>query len=232
MITFHLLTIFPSIFDSYFNESILKRAQKAGQIKISIYNLRDWTTDKHKTVDDTPYGGGAGMVMKIEPLYKALRQIKSDILGNKPKAKLKTIVFSAKGTTWTQSLSNRYAKYTDIIMVCGRYEGIDERIMEYVDEEISIGPYVLTGGEIPAMLLVDSISRLLPGVLGNDDSALIESHSEKNVLEYPQYTRPEVFVDDENQELSVPGVLLSGNHKEIEEWKKLNVRKVRKPNKR
>lgn len=220
MLTYHIITIFPNIFSSYFNESILKRAQKAKQIEIKIYNLRDWTSDNHKTVDDTPYGGGAGMVMKIEPLYKALIDIKKDILKTSPKAKLKTIVFSAKGTTWTQSLSKKYTKYTDIMMICGRYEGIDERIMNFVDEEVSIGSYVLTGGEIPAMVLVDSISRLMPGVLGNDDSALVESHSQKNILEYPQYTRPEVFIDDDGQELKVPGVLLSGNHKEIEGWKK------------
>jgi len=168
---FNIITIFPEIFNSYFNESIIKRAQKNNLIKINIHNLRDWTKDKHKTVDDAPYGGGAGMVMKVDILYKALKTIV------KNKKKTKIILFSAKGKKWNQQLAKKYSKFDSIIMVCGRYEGVDERILNFIDDEISIGDYVLTGGEIPAMTVVDSITRLLPGVLGNATSSKYESHS-------------------------------------------------------
>jgi len=218
---FHIITIFPEIFNSYFNESILKRAQDFGTIKFNIINLRDFTKNRHKTVDDTPYGGGAGMVMKIEPLYKALENIKLKIKGKN----LKIILLSAKGKIWTQQKAQNYKEYSDIIFICGRYEGVDERILEYIDEEISIGNFVLTGGEIPAMTIIDSITRLLPGVLGNKESAVDESHSIKGELEYPQYTRPETFKDNLNNEYKVPDILLSGNHKKIEEWRKTNKKK-------
>ncbi|MDP3998184.1 MAG: tRNA (guanosine(37)-N1)-methyltransferase TrmD [bacterium] len=223
--TFHIITIFPHIFDSYFNESILKRAQKNKLIKIKIHNLRDWTTDKHKTVDDTPFGGGAGMVMKIEPLYKALRDITPLQKGGRG-VKSKTILLSAKGKTWNQKLAKSHAKLNDIILICGRYEGVDERITKFIDEEISIGDYVLTGGEIGAMAIIDSITRLLPGALGNADSAKFESHSIAGILEHPQYTRPEVFQFTPLikgvrgiKKLRVPKVLLSGNHEKIEDWR-------------
>ena len=225
---FEIITIFPKIFDSYFSESIIKRAQKAGLIGIGIHNLRDFTFDKHKTVDDTPYGGGAGMVMKIEPIYRAVSSIisnfqfpiskqipisKSKI--SKPK-NTRIILFSAKGKKYTQKDARRLAKYDNLILICGRYEGVDERVAKYVaDEEISIGDYVLTGGEIPAMVVVDSVARLLPGVLGNIESAKEESHSIKGQLEYPQYTKPEIY-----NKWKTPKVLLSGNHKEIEKWRK------------
>lgn len=217
---FHIITIFPEIFDSYFNESILKRAQADGKINIKTYDLRDWTEDKHKTVDDTPYGGGAGMLMKIEPLYKAITAIKA-----RCKGETKTVLLSAKGTTWKQSVTKKYSKLDNIIMICGRYEGVDERILKFIDGEISIGDYVLTGGEIGAMIIVDSITRLLPGVLGNETSAISESHSVPGILEYPQYTRPEIFeVKDPStssglKKYKVPDVLLSGNHAEIEKWR-------------
>src|SRR6056297_2722558 len=149
--TFHLLTIFPEIFESYFSESIIGRAQTGGLIDIKVYNLRDWTEDKHKTVDDTPYGGGAGMVMKVEPIYRAIKDIKK----KKKKEKRKIILLSAKGKKWDQSLAQKYSQLDDIILVCGRYEGVDERVREFVDEEISIGDYVLTGGELGALVLVD-----------------------------------------------------------------------------
>ena len=213
-ITFHIITIFPKIFDSYFNESILKRAQKNKLINIKIYNLRDWTTDKHKTVDDTPFGGGAGMVMKIEPLFKAIKNIKLKIKNKK----IKIILLSAKGKTWNQQLAKSHNKLNDIILICGRYEGVDERITKFIDEEISIGDYILTGGEIGAMTIVDSITRLLPGALGNADSAKYESHAKPGVLEHPQYTRPEIFQAN-NKKYQVPKVLLSGNHKKIQEWR-------------
>src|SRR5680860_1914261 len=159
--TFHIITIFPNIFDSYFNESILKRALKNNLIDIKIHNLRDYTSDKHKTVDDSPFGGGAGMVMKIEPLYKALKSIKSKVKSQNTK----TILLSAKGKTWNQKMAKTHSKLDNIILICGRYEGVDERITKFIDEEISIGDYVLTGGEIGAMTIIDSITRLLPGAL-------------------------------------------------------------------
>lgn len=218
---FHIITIFPSIFDSYLNESIIKLAQEKDIINIKTYNLRDWTTDKHKTVDDTPYGGGAGMLMKIEPLYKAVKSIKSKIKSKK----VKTFLMSAKGKTWNQQSAQNYSEeLTDLIIICGRYEGVDERILNFIDEEVSIGDFVLTGGEIGALTIIDSISRLLPGVLGNDKSSISESHSKENILEYPQYTRPDIF-KAEGKEYSVPEVLLSGNHKKIEEWREKSKRK-------
>jgi len=224
--TFHIITIFPQIFNSYLNESILKRAQKNKLIKIKIHDLRKWTSDKHKTVDDTPYGGGAGMVMKVEPIYKAMQDIKSQISNSKlqtnlkfknPKSKI--ILLSAKGKTWDQQMAQKHAKLDNIILICGRYEGVDERVKKFVDEEISIGDYVLTGGEIPALTIIDSTTRLLPEVLGNIESAKLESHTAAGVLEYPQYTRPEIFQVD-GRKYRVPKILLSGNHQKIEEWRR------------
>jgi len=231
---FHIITIFPKIFDSYFNESIIKRAQKKEIVKIKTYDLRDWTTDKHRSVDDTPYGGGAGMVMKIEPLYKAVCSIQNAVCSKK-KSKLntayrilntKTILFSAKGKKWTQQMAKKYSKLDNIILICGRYEGVDERITKFIDEEISIGDYVLTGGEIGAMAVVDSITRLLPGVLGNAESPEDESHSQAGVLEYPQYTRPEVFGVGKKK-MRVPKALLSGNHAEIGKWREKHKKKIK-----
>lgn len=236
---FHIITIFPEIFDSYFNESIIKRAQGAKLISIKTYNLRDWTTDKHRSVDDSPYGGGAGMVMKVEPLYKALRALESQIMNNESCKKQyknihnsvfsipnsKIILFSAKGKKWTQQMAKKYSKLNNVIMICGRYEGVDERITDFIDEEISIGDYVLTGGEIGAMVVVDSITRLLPGALGNDASSKDESHSKKGVLEYPQYTRPGIF-EVKGKKLKVPKILLSGNHAEIDKWREKQKKKI------
>jgi len=225
---FDIVTIFSEIFGSYFGESILARAQKENLIKINVHNLRDYTTDKHQTVDDTPYGGGAGMVLKVDPIYKAVTNIldknsqgKISVLKSERKAdeKTKVILFSAKGKKYTQEDAKRLSKMENLILICGRYEGVDERVAEnIVDEEFSIGEYVLTGGEIPAMVVVDSVSRLLPGVLGNETSLDEESYSsDLNYREYPHYTKPEEFND-----WKVPKVLLSGNHKEIEEWKRDN----------
>jgi tRNA (guanine37-N1)-methyltransferase len=209
---FEIITIFPNIFDSYFPESIIGRAQKKGLIKINIHNLRDFAKDKHKTVDDTPYGGGSGMVMKVEPIYNLVKSIK---LKDKNPSKTRVVLFSAKGKKYTQKDAFRLSKYKKIIMICGRYEGVDERVADHIaDEEISIGEYVLTGGEIPAMILVDSISRLLPEVLGNSESCKDESHSVEGYLEYPQYTKPEIF-----GKIKVPKILLSGNHQEIKKWR-------------
>lgn len=208
-----IITIFPHIFDSYFNESIISRARKKGMISIAVHDLRDFTSDKHRKVDDTPYGGGAGMVLKVEPISKAVGSLKHE----SPDGKLKTrtILFSAKGKRYTQAVARRLSKYDRLIMICGRYEGVDERVAEHVaDEEISIGDFVLTGGELSAMVVADSVSRLVPGVLGNEDSLKFESHSTRGYLEYPQYTKPEVF-----DGLKVPGVLLGGHHGEIEKWR-------------
>ena len=214
---FDIITIFPQIFDSYFNESILKRAQKKGFIKINVHNLRDYTTDKHNTVDDTPYGGGAGMVLKVEPICNCVNAIKKQETKIKKQAN-RVILFSAKGKKYTQKDAKRLSEYEQIIFICGRYEGVDERVAKNIaDEEISIGDYVMTGGEIPAMAIVDSVTRLLPGVLGNQESSKDESHSKDGYLEYPQYTKPEKC-----NNWKVPKILLSGNHKEIENWRKKN----------
>lgn len=204
---FDIITIFPKIFDSYFKESIIKRAQKKKLIKINIYNLRDYTTDKHKTVDDKPYGGGPGMVMMVEPIFKAVSALKKSKIQN-PKSKI--ILFSAKGKKFDQKMAKRFSKLDRLILICGRYEGVDERIAKYiVDEEVSIGDYILTGGEVPAMIVVDAVSRFILGVLGKEESLETIKGS------YPVYTRPEDF-----KGYKVPKVLLSGNHKKIEEWRK------------
>jgi len=210
--TFHIITIFPKIFDTYFNESILKRAKEKGLVTFNVHNLRDYTADKHKTVDDTPYGGGAGMVLKIEPIFRAVNAL------NLEREATRIILLSAKGKRYTQKDAKRLAGYGNLVFICGRYEGVDERVAQNIaDEEISIGDYVLTGGELGAMAVVDSVSRLLPEVLGNKESIETESHSEDGYLEYPQYTKPEVFEGWE-----VPKILLEGNHAKIEEWRKEN----------
>lgn len=213
---FDIVTIFPKIFDSYFSESIIKRAQEKKIIEIKIHNLRDFASDKRKTVDDTPYGGGAGMVMKVEPIWKCIQSLKEKL--KIKKIRTRTILFSAKGKRYTQKDAMRLSRYDRLILICGRYEGIDERIAKHVaDEEISVGDYVLMGGEIPAIVVVDSITRLIPGVLGNEESVKFESHGKTGYLEYPQYTKPEKFMD-----WKVPKVLLSGNHKKIEEWRHMH----------
>jgi len=221
---FDIITIFPEIFSAksgpasggnscgYFSASIIKRAIEKKIIEINVHNLRYYALDRHKTVDDTPYGGGAGMILKIEPIYKTIKSIKSI----KSKAgKTRVILFSAKGKKYTQKDARRLSGYDNLILICGRYEGVDERAAKYIaDEEISIGDYVLTGGEIPAMAIVDSVARLLPGVLGNKKSIKEESHRTEGYLEFPQYTKPEIY-----NKWKVPKVLLSGNHKEIELWR-------------
>ena len=217
---FDILTTFPEAF-SYLNESIIKKAQEKGKIKINIHNLRDWASDKHQTTDDTPFGGGAGMLMKVEPIYKALKS-----LGVYPTrdSKTKVILTSAKGKTWNQQMVTEYSQQLErVVIICGHYEGIDQRVSEFLcDEEISIGNYVLSGGELASMVIVDSISRLITGVLGNEESLKDESHNPEIEAEYPQYTRPATFKTDEGEEWTIPEVLLSGNHKQIEEWRKAN----------
>lgn len=219
----NFLTIFPDIFDSYLNESILKRAQNKKLVKFKTINIRDYTNDKHKKVDDAPYGGGAGMIMQVEPIFNALRSLKKN---QGKKGRSATILLSAKGKKFTQRDAKRLAKYNELTFVCGRYEGVDERVMRFVDEEISIGDYVLTGGELPAMVIADSVVRLIPGAIAKESLAE-ESHSKEGVTEYPQYTRPEVFKyhdkkSGKKKSLPVPAVLLSGDHKKIKEWREKN----------
>ncbi len=213
MIKFDIITIFPKIFDSYFNESILKRAQKNKLVKINIHNLRDFTDDKHKTVDDKPYGGGPGMVMMVGPIFKAVSALKKLKVKSQ---KLKVILFSPKGKKFDQKMAKRFSKFDQLIMICGRYEGVDERVEKYIaDEEVSVGDYILTGGEIPAMIVVDAVSRFIPDVLGKHESL------EEIKGSYPVYTRPETIIINKKKR-TVPAVLLSGNHKKIEEWRKVN----------
>jgi len=221
---FQIISIFPEIFKSYLDESILKRAQAKKIISVKTHDLRFYTTDKHKTVDDAPYGGGAGMLMKIEPLYKAIAALLKK--SKTPKNKRKIVLLSASGKKWNQTLATKYSKLAEVIFICGRYEGVDARLKNFIDEEISIGDYVLTGGELPALVMIDSITRLLPGVLGNKDSALEESHSQLGLGEYPQYTRPEIFIA-QNKKYRVPKVLLSGNHQKINEWRKKKTKKLK-----
>lgn len=202
-----IITLFPEVFDPILNTSILKRAQEKGKVSFGLVNLRDFGEGKHKVVDDRPYGGGAGMVLKADILLKAL----SSILNRKSY----TILMSASGVPYKQQKAKELSKLDHLIIICGHYEGVDQRFIDkYVDEEISIGDYVLTGGEVPAMVLVDSIARLIPGVLEKEEATEEESFS-KSLLEYPHYTRPEVF-----EGLKVPQVLLSGDHAEIEKWRR------------
>ena len=216
---FDIITIFPELFKGFLNESLLARAQKNKLIKINTHDLRKWTNDNHKTVDDRPYGGGVGMVLKVEPISKAVLNIKNQVLRNKIK-KSRTILLSAKGKTFTQKDAVRLAKYDQLIFICGRYEGVDERVAKYVaDEEISIGNYVLFGGEVPSMVIMEAVSRLIPGVIAKPESVKYESFSKDISKEYPHYTRPEVFALN-GKNLRVPKVLLSGNHADIEKWRK------------
>ncbi len=203
---FDIITIFPKILDSYFKESILKRAIKSGLIEIKTHNLRDFTSDKHHKVDDTPYGGGPGMVFKVEPIVKAVAKIKF-------KNKSRVILFSLRGEKFDQKTVHRLSKYNQLVFICGRYEGVDERVAKYVaDEEISIGDFILSGGELPAAIVVEGVARLMPGVLGKKESL------EELKGSYPVYTRPEVVkIDGKNRR--VPKIMLSGNHKKIDEWR-------------
>jgi tRNA (guanine37-N1)-methyltransferase len=218
---FDILTLFPEAF-SYLNESIIKRAKEKGLITINIHNLRDWSSDeKHKKIDDRPFGGGAGMLIQVEPVYRALKSL--GVYPNKPE-NTRILLTSAKGKIWNQNMVREYSSNVKrLIVICGHYEGFDNRIVENLGvEEISIGKFVLSGGELASMVIVDSLARLTSGVLGSEESSVYETYSDNNLQlqEYPQYTRPEIFRTDEGEEWGVPKVLLSGNHKEIENWKK------------
>ncbi|MEK7606606.1 MAG: tRNA (guanosine(37)-N1)-methyltransferase TrmD [Patescibacteria group bacterium] len=211
---FDIITLFPHIFDSYLEESILKRAQKKKIIVICAHDLRRWATDKHNTVDNSPYGGGPGMVLKVEPIARALQSLRVLPRHHQRKSATRIILTSARGKQFTAADAKRLAKYKRIIFICGRYEGVDERVAEqFADEELSIGPYILTGGELPAMVMTDAIARHIPGVLGKSESL------EETRGRFPQYTRPEIFVW-KKKKLSVPKVLLSGDHQKIEAWRK------------
>lgn len=215
-----ILSIFPNTFSCYFDESILKRAQKKKLLHIKVHDLRRWSTDAHRTVDDRPYGGGPGMVMKVEPFYRAVAALKRKAKSEKSKTSVRVILTSAKGKQFTQADARRLAKYKNIIILCGRYEGVDERVAKHLaNEELSIGPYVLTGGELPAMVVVDAIARHIPGVLGRAESLEEKRHAPSSSLGYPQYTRPEVFSSKKGAAWRVPKILLSGDHKKIQEWR-------------
>jgi tRNA (guanine37-N1)-methyltransferase len=234
-IQFDVLTLFPDIIYDYGSESILKRAQKAGLIKIKAHNFRDFTKDKQRHVDDRPYGGGAGMVLQIQPIYDTLQAMKLVKDGKKLKIKnLKILLMDPVGKKFDQRMAEKFSKLDRLIFICGRYEGFDERIYKLADEKISVGDYVLSGGELPALTIVEAVSRLIPGVLGNEESLIGETHGQlfknsklknpKFEIEnlkfeipgrYPAYTRPENFMG-----MKVPKVLLSGDHKKIGEWRK------------
>jgi tRNA (guanine37-N1)-methyltransferase len=211
-----VLTIFPEMFRGPFSESLIGKAVKKEVLKINITDIRSFSKDKHKKVDDKPFGGGVGMVMKPEPMYDAIRSIgvkKKNSSYKNPYAKPYVIYMSPQGKTLNNEIVKSLAKFQHVVLVCGHYEGIDERVMNYVDEEISVGDYVLTGGEIPAMIIVDSVARMLPGVIKQEDSVKNDSFY-NGLLDYPHYTRPAVFKGHK-----VPDVLLSGDHKKINEWR-------------
>lgn len=213
-----ILTLFPEMFDSPFRSSILWRAMEQGLVTIHTHNIRDYTHDKHRTVDDAPFGGGAGMVLKPEPIFEAVASIKSGS-GLSPEDKvsgeLPVILLTPQGRLFSQQIALELSRHCHLILICGRYEGVDERVAEHLaTDEISIGDYVLSGGEVAAMVVVDAVVRLLPGVLGSAESAMDDSHT-TGLLEYPQYTRPAVYCG-----WAVPPVLLSGNHAEITRWRR------------
>ena len=224
---FDILTIFPSMFSSYLDESMIKRAKSRKLLDIRVHDLRDWAEGKHHKVDDRPFGGGPGMLMKVEPFYRALKSLKA--LKSAKKDRPYVILLSPRGTRFTQRVAERLVKHKQIIFLCGRYEGIDQRVTDHlVDEEISVGDYVLTGGELPAMTILDAVSRLVPGVVGKEASIVEESHSSEGFIEHPHYTRPEDFSPKKGEHWSVPPVLLSGDHKKIGEWRSKHAKNVKK----
>lgn len=217
---YNIISIFPEMIQQYADQSILKRACQNEHIEINAINLRDFTYDKHKTTDDTPYGGGPGMVMKIEPFYEAIQSVKKDA-----SKKHRIIAMSPQGRTFTQRVAEEYVEeYDEVTILCGRYEGYDARIFEFVDEKISIGDFVLCGGELPALAVLEATARLIPGVLGDDTSSVSETFSESlDFVEYPNYTRPDIFEyeqDGQKKTLQVPDILKTGDHKKIEAWRK------------
>jgi tRNA (guanine37-N1)-methyltransferase len=210
-VTFHILTIFPDFFRGPMDFGVVERARKAGLLDILIHDLRNWTHDRHRTVDDRPFGGGEGMLLKCEPIFEAVEAILPE---RGPKRKV--VLLSAQGRKFDQALAREYAELDELLLICGRYEGVDERVAEHLaDDEISIGDFVLSGGELPAAIVIDAVARLQEGVLGNHESSVNESFSEPALLDCPQYTRPEEF-----RGWKVPETLMSGNHAHIKEWRK------------
>ena len=209
MMTFDIVTIFPAMIEPQLTAGILGRAAAAGVVDVKIHDLRNFTADRHRVVDDMPYGGGPGMVLKPDPIFRALAAIEAD--RGQP---LTVVLTSPQGTRFTQAEARRLSQCRGLVLLCGRYEGFDERIRERVDEELSIGDYVLSGGELPAMVVLDAVTRLVPGVVGDEQSVVHDSFT-RGLLDFPQYTRP-----PEIEALRVPDVLLSGNHAEIRRWRK------------
>jgi tRNA (guanine37-N1)-methyltransferase len=210
-----ILTLFPEMFQSPFSAGIFKRAIDQKLVSVNTHNIRDYTHDTHHTVDDYAYGGGAGMILKPEPIFEAVESIKSDIYSKEGADALPIILLTPQGRLFTQEVARELSRYRHIILICGRYEGVDERVRQHlVTDEVSIGDYVLSGGELAAMVVVDAVVRLLPGVLGSEASPLDDSHT-TGLLEYPQYTRPAAY-----RGWSVPQVLLSGNHAQIAKWRR------------
>jgi len=212
-VTFHIVTIFPEFFSGPFAHGVVHKAKEAGRLQIQIYDLRNWTYDRHRTVDDRPFGGGEGMLLKPQPLFEAVEAILPERTSRK-----KVVLLSAQGRRFDQYLAQEFAAFDDLLLLCGRYEGVDERVAEHLaDYEVSVGDFVLSGGELAAALVVDAVGRLLPGVLGNEDSSRNESFSAENggFLDCPQYTRPAEF-----RGWKVPEVLLGGNHEEIKRWRR------------
>jgi len=215
-VKFHVVTIFPEFFHGPFEHGVVARAQEDGKLEIRIHNLRDWTADRHKTVDDRPFGGGEGMLLKPEPLFAAVETIFPERARGERIEARRVILLSAQGTKFDQAAARRLGEAAELLLICGRYEGVDERVAEHLaDEELTIGDYVLSGGELAAAVVIDAIARLIPGVLGNADSAVRESFgADAGVLDCPQYTRPAEF-----RGWRVPEVLLSGNHEQIRRWR-------------
>jgi tRNA (guanine37-N1)-methyltransferase len=207
---FRILTIFPEFFQGPFQHGVVAKAAESGLIQIHIHDLRNWTHDRHRTVDDRPFGGGEGMLLKPEPIFEAVESIWPE-----RSAAQRLVLLSAQGKRFDQEAARRFTQYQEILLICGRYEGVDERVAAHLaDEELSIGDFVLSGGELAAALVIDCVARLRPGVLGNQDSAIQESFSDKRLLDCPQYTRPADF-----RGWRVPEVLLSGNHEQIRKWR-------------
>jgi len=226
-----IITIFPKLFENFLNESLIARARKKKLISIKAHDLRNWTTDNHKTVDDRPYGGGVGMILMVKPLMKAVKKLKSKSLpASKAREKVKVITMSAKGKTFNQKMAKRFSKLDQLIIISGRYEGIDERINKYIaDEEVSVGDFVTFGGEVPAMLITEAVARLIPGVVAKEESVKTESFTDPKCeyREHPHYTRPEE-IEIKGKKRKVPKVLLSGDHKKIKEWREENSLSVAK----
>jgi len=209
-VIFHVLTIFPEFFRAAFEEGVVGKARAAGVIEIRVHDLRDWTRDRHRTVDDRPFGGGEGMLLKAEPIFEAVESIWPEKRSGR-----KVVLLSAQGTKFDQARAREFSSLAELLLICGRYEGVDERVAEHLaDEELSIGDFVVSGGELPAAVIIDATARLIAGVLGNENSAVAESFGVEGLLDCPQYTRPAEF-----RGWSVPEVLVGGNHEEIRKWR-------------